>query len=163
MVNGVSLYRFEKFDVEWNIDNSDDMYDRLLDMAVSAREKNFQRDLSALDHWGRIICFDTCISTYDGAPSSESDQFVEHADVPPINTWFFVKRNYVQPKYYSNQTLFCWIPKAFEPLMKHTIEVEILGTYVWLGETDKDLYDRITAYDGIVYRNGKRIDPQHKP
>jgi hypothetical protein len=83
------------------------------------------------------------MSTHDGAPIAESKNFVDEADVPPIDTWFYLKRKYSHSEHLCRQSLFCWIPKKFEEVMQQAIDVEILDSYRWFDENNKDIYELI--------------------
>ncbi len=125
----------------WNYSYKD--YDLLLEQALKCREAESDIDLSKLDELGRILCFQTCISTHDGAPIVESKNFVDDGDVPPIDTWFYLKRNYFHSDYNCEQSLFCWIPKKFEKVMQQAIDVEILDSYRWFDENNWDVYEQL--------------------
>jgi hypothetical protein len=158
--NDVPLYKFGRqsdeiarlnFDYDFgddycswnNWDYSFDRYDFFLKEATKVRAEIDHVDLSELDKLGRILSFQTCVTTHDGAPIVESRNFVDEGDVPPIDTWFYAKRNYYHSNYKCDQSLFCWIPKQFEQVMQQAINVEILDSYRWLDENDKDLYTKI--------------------
>ncbi|MFC3336628.1 hypothetical protein [Flavobacterium palustre] len=143
-LNGSKLYSFDDDYATWTIDDySFDNYDLLLDLALKQRPNSDQVDLSKLDELGRILSFQTCVTTHDGAPIVESRNFVDEGDVPPIDTWFYLKRNYFHSDYKCEQSLFCWIPKKFEKVIQQAIDVEILDSYRWFDENDKYNYDRI--------------------
>ncbi|MDF2189245.1 hypothetical protein [Paraflavitalea sp. CAU 1676] len=88
---------------------------------------------------GKILAFQVDVSTYDGAPIAETRGFVDNADIPPIDTWFFVTTNY----------LYCWIPTMFVTTMQDAIDVEILDSYAWIEEVDpafnQGIMDRLQA------------------
>ena len=89
---------------------------------------------------GRILGFETQLSTYDGAPIVESRGFVDEGDVPPLDTWFYLRERVPGFEY---PILYCWIPQAFQELMQHTISIEIMDSYHWLDEADPELYRRV--------------------
>ncbi|HEY6143173.1 MAG TPA: hypothetical protein VIV55_07045 [Flavobacterium sp.] len=158
--NGAPLYNFGRQSTEidnlnlsydfgedyssWNDwDYSIEKYELLLDLAIKSRKVDRQINLSNLDELGRILSFQTCITTHDGAPIVESKNFVDEGDIPPIDTWFFLKKNYFHSEYKCEQSLFCWIPKKFEKVIQQAIDVEILDSYRWFDENDKHNYERI--------------------
>lgn len=137
-------YDFGEDYTSWNdMDYSLDSYDYLLNEAIKSRIGNANFNLSELDSLGRILSFQTCITTQDGAPIVESKNFVDESDVPPIDTWFYLKRDYFHSQYRCDQVLFCWIPKKFEELIQQAMEVEILDSYRWLDDNDAKFYQRI--------------------
>jgi hypothetical protein len=143
-LNGNKLYSFDDDYATWTIDDySFDNYDLLLNLALKQRPNSDQIDFSKLDDLGRILSFQTCVTTHDGAPIVESRNFVDEGDVPPIDTWFYLKRNYFHSDYKCEQSLFCWIPKKFEKVVQQAIDVEILDSYRWFDENDKSNYERI--------------------
>src|SRR6476620_1602113 len=71
-----------------------------------------------INELGKILRFQVNISTLDGAPITESEGFVDDADIPPIDTWFYSTKEY----------LYCWIPTLFVPKMQGAIDVEILDS-----------------------------------
>ena len=160
ILNGAPLYNFGRQSTEinnlnldydfgedyssWNDwDYSIEKYELLLDLAIKSRKVDRQINLSNLDELGRILSFQTCITTHDGAPIVESKNFVDEGDIPPIDTWFFLKKNYFHSEYKCEQILFCWIPKKFEKVIQQAINVEILDSYRWFDENDKHNYERI--------------------
>ena len=48
-------------------------------------------DGAALLRQGRVLGFETQLSTFDGAPIVESRGLVDEGDVPPIDTWFYLR------------------------------------------------------------------------
>src|SRR5688572_24028866 len=143
-INGTNLYHFEGDYATWNFDDYDNiLYERLLETAINSRDKIYNPDLANLDNLGRIICFQTCCTTHDGAPIVASKCFVDEGDAPPIDTWFFLRNNYYHAEYRSGQTLFCWVPKQFQEVMQEAINVEILDSYSWLDKNDTQMYDLI--------------------
>lgn len=87
--------------------HSFDHFDYLLKKAINARTDIGDVDLPEIDKLGRILSFQTCVTTHDGAPIIESRNFVDDGDVPPIDTWFYAKRNYYHSGYKCDQSLFC--------------------------------------------------------
>ncbi len=82
---------------------------------------------------GKILVFIIEVSTEDGAPVIESAGFVDESDIPPIDTWFYVTKEY----------LYCWIPTLFMEKMQSAIDVEILDSYAWLEIVDPSLNERL--------------------
>ena len=147
IINGTNLYRFDGDYTTWNLNDYDNiLYEKLLEIAINSRDKISDFSLADIDNFGRIICFQTGCTTHDGAPIIESKCFVDEGDVPPIDTWFFLKNNYYHHGYRSNQTLFCWIPKQFEAVMQGAINVEILDSYSWLDSNDNQMYDLVKNF-----------------
>lgn len=143
-INGVKLYSFHDEYAKWNLDDYDPlMYHQLLEAAIKARDEIFDADLTQLDDLGGIISFITCNTTHDGTPIAESRGFVDESDVPPIDTWFYLKQNYYHSDYLCDQVLFCWIPYKFINIMQGTIDVEIFESYEWLHENDEQFYQAI--------------------
>lgn len=144
VINGVSLYEFDWDYARWNLDDYDEqLYEKLLGIAVSVRGEQEAPDFTNLAELGRILSFETCCSTHDGAAIAESRCFVDEGDIPPIDTWFYLKRDYYHSEHCCRQALFCWIPKAFEKVMLAAADVEIFDSYRWLDENDMDTYYRI--------------------
>lgn len=154
-LNGSKLYALEKngYVTRTVHDYSFDDYDLLLSLALKQRSDSLQIDFSRLDHLGRILSFQTCVTTNDGAPIVESRRFVDEGDVPPIDTWFYIKRNYYHSDYKCEQSLFCWIPGQFEQVMQQAINVEIVDSYRWFDENDGVLYKKIKAVGNEMLRN----------
>jgi hypothetical protein len=144
-INNLNLDFGEDYSSWNNWEYSADGYDFLLSAALKRRTNNSHVDLAKLDQLGRILSFQTCVSTHDGAPIIESRNFVDEADVPPIDTWFYLKRNYFHSEHCCDQSLFCWIPKKFEKVVQQAINVEILDSYRWFDENNKDIYERIKS------------------
>ena len=149
LIQGKYLYDFESEDLDWNLDpysDHKDIYRELLPLIIQNRPAPSAGILQDLSTKGRILSFETNISTRDGAPVCESKGFVDLNDVPPIDTWFYLKDNYNHSAdRVCSQALFCWIPKAYEGIMQSAIDVEIFDSYRWLDENDKILYHRISS------------------
>lgn len=126
------LYSFgDNSKVFWTNDNySFGRYEQLLELALSTRLR--YNDLLEIKGKGKVLCFETCVTTHDSVPAFESNNFVDLGDVPPIDTWFYTKRNFVLGQRLFKQCLFCWIPMPFESIMQRAIDVEILDSYDWL-------------------------------
>lgn len=123
-LNNRKLYTFDGYYTTWAIDDySFESYDLLLSLALKRRPNTQQFDLTQIENSGRILSFQTCITTHDGAPIIESECFVDESDALPIDTWFYVKRDYFHSERKCDQTLFCWIPTKFENVMQQAMNV----------------------------------------
>ena len=143
-LNGNKLYSFEDYYATWTVDDySFENYDLLLNLILEQRQSSEQINFSELDDLGKILTFETCMTTHDGAPIVESRNFVDEGDIPPIDTWFYLKRNYLHSEHRCKQVLFCWIPKKFINVMQQAIDVEIFDSYRWFDENDKTIYEQI--------------------
>lgn len=122
-------------------------YPEMLRLAIQARPAVYASIPPDFPSQGRILTFETDITTICGGPVAESKGFVDIYDIPPIDTWFYLKNNYVHKSEGKDRectlSLFCWIPKACEPLMQSAIDVEILDSYRWLDENDRELYEKL--------------------
>jgi hypothetical protein len=97
-------------------------------------ERNIEPlQLSNIDSLGKILLFETDLTTYDGIAIVESLGFVDFADIPPIDTWFYV----------TDELLYCWIPALFIEKMNAAMAVEVYDSYKWLNETNPALNSRI--------------------
>ncbi|MFN8395758.1 MAG: hypothetical protein U0176_14065 [Bacteroidia bacterium] len=144
VVDGEPLYLFEGGSASWGLDRwSMDIYDQSLDQAKESRNVGLNKAPLLIGEIGRILCFETCISTADGAPNAESLNFMDEIDAPPIDTWLYLMRDYDHGDHKCKQTLFCWIPKAFEAVVQRAIAVEILDSYRWMDENDPEAYEWI--------------------
>ncbi|XZF14719.1 hypothetical protein ACTHGU_01135 [Chitinophagaceae bacterium MMS25-I14] len=140
VIDGTLLYNFDGDYTTWNLDDYNHvLYEKLLEMAINERDKDYTANLKKLSASGRILSFQTCVTTHDGAPIAESRHFVDEGDIPPIDTWFYLKNDYYHSEYLCPHTLFCWIPKSFEREMQNAIDVEILDSYRWLDENDQQM------------------------
>lgn len=136
--NGV----FEYF--AWKVDVYDvKIYEQILKQIIATRPQEI--DFSPILNSGRILGFIVCSTTHDGVPIENSKGFVDESDVPPVDTWFYLRKVFYYGNHHSESVLFCWIPKPFEPLMQAAIDVEILDSYFWLDEVDPAFVDRIKA------------------
>jgi hypothetical protein len=82
---------------------------------------------------GKILGFTIGLSTIDGAPIAESKGFVDYYDIPPIDSWFYLK----------DETLFCWIPNEYLEIMQGAIDVEIFDAYFWLADVNEELNNQL--------------------
>lgn len=150
-IKGEKLYSFEKVPfneiwVSWNIDDlSEANYKLAFSSANDKRRRDLKRKIDSLDLYGRILLFQTTITTHDGAPITESEGFVDDGDIPPIDTWFYLKDRFYENGI-NNLILFSWIPKNFEKLIQNAIDVEILYSYDWLDEYNPKLNEEIFKY-----------------
>lgn len=142
IIGGRKAFNIDIEYTTWNIDDYNiDNYKALLEATLSVRYKyaEINDDLNVL---GRILCFETCLTTHDGAAIVASNCFLDESDVPPIDTWF-----YIEEFEQSNQDpiLYCWIPKEFESVIEKGIYVEMMGSYSWVEETSA-LYKKLTVH-----------------
>ncbi len=145
VIDGYNLYHFEDEIASWKLDDRDRVnYVQLLEAAINTRDEEIDIDLTGLDELGSIVSFQTGITKHDGIPVVKSQGFVDESDVPPIDTWFYLKHNYYHEEGLCEQVLFCWIPKAFVDKMQSAIDVEVLGSYQWLKQNDNQFYRLIT-------------------
>lgn len=141
LINGKTAFNIDAGYTTWNIDDYDiNNYITLLEYTIGERNKYSSEKKDNIILSGRILCFETFLSTLDGAAIFESDCFFDESDVPPIDTWF-----YLEKVLNSNQRpiLFCWIPSEFENVVNAGIEVEIMDSYSWLDKKDPVFYRKI--------------------
>jgi|GEM_PF-1340859 len=84
-------------------------------------------------NYGKILVFEIDVTTHDGVPIVVSDGFVDESDIPPIDTWFFITKQY----------LYCWIPTLFIAKMQLAIDVEMFGSYGWLELVNPSLNEQL--------------------
>ena len=145
-INGTKLYSFDHNDARWNVDDySSENYKKALQFLIDKRSKWIeQNETLKVSPNGRILVFQTQLTTQDGAPITESEGFVDEGDIPPIDTWLFLKDGFFRHGYgYTDLALFCWIPQEFEPKMQAAIDVEIFDSYDWLDELNPKLNSQI--------------------
>lgn len=158
-LNGQQLYVFKGGYASWGLDEySQDTYDQLLAEVLTVRKVQPNYGPFRLGELGRILSFETCNSLTDGAPIAESLHFVDEMDAPPIDTWFYLMRDYDHGERRCAQTLFCWIPKAFEAMMQRAIDVEILDSYRWMDENDPEAYQWIADRIALGSSTQKSIE-----
>jgi hypothetical protein len=108
-------------------------YNQVLASALKLRQPIEKLPINSLSSKGKILKFYIDITTYDGAPIANSFGFVDEADIPPIDTWFYVTKTY----------LYCWIPTMFIEQMQAAIDVEICDSYEWLEDINPEFNQRI--------------------
>ena len=104
-------------------------YLSVLTDALTVREDN-SFAFEDIKQLGQILEFKIDLTTHDGAPCANSDDFVDESDIPPIDTWFYLTKNH----------LYCWIPNMFIEKMQAAIDVEIFDSYNWVKDSDPALY-----------------------
>lgn len=146
---GKSLYEFHNTTVapDWDsefmsVELNNDLYTHkdyktTLEIGLKLRKDTIQVQFDNLREIGRILCFQTGQSTHDYAPVIVSYGFVDTFDIPPIDTWMFLKEEFDTM---DTSTLFCWIPNSAEKLMQETIDCEILDSYFWLDEKYPEIH-----------------------
>ena len=163
IINGQLLYSSDWGYTSWNLDVYDlNNFEQALQIALKQRDAEaVVLDFNSADFQklGRILFFETQVTTHDGAAIAESNCFVDESDVPPIDTWFYldqdVKRQVRKapslffwiPKQQVKKApnLLCWIPKQFESVMQAAINAEIFDSYHWLDEASPFVYQQIVA------------------
>lgn len=112
-----------KADIEFN-------YLEVLERALELRRDRIIRH-SAIFSLGQILEFDIDVTELDGAASSVSEGFTDMADIPPIDTWFFLTKT----------KLYCWIPSLFIEKMQNALDVSVMDAYRWLKDSNPLLQD----------------------
>jgi hypothetical protein len=141
VIDGQPLFTIEAGYTTWN----KDVYE--LEFLKKALQQAFkQRDAQLIEGvfepsefqcLGRIVYFETQVTTHDGTAAVHSDCFVDESDVPPIDTWFYFDA--------EKRNLFCWIPREFEEVMQKAIDVEMFGSYHWLDKEAPRMCANIVA------------------
>lgn len=124
---GRPFYIFNDDAMTASVPNVPFNYDLLLSEALMKRPKTVL-PVNNYAELGRILRFEIDQTVYDGAPASELG-FVDEADIPPIDTWFYITKKY----------LYCWIPALFIDKMQDAMDVEMLGSYAWLDMINPEL------------------------
>lgn len=144
-----NLFTFNdlNYETELNIELYEtDQYQEILELVIQHRQEvGIKEDPQPLRH-GKILCFIMGVSTHDGAPVAESHGFVDTYDIPPIDTWMMIKRNFLSPR---QDILFCWIPNQAVPIMQDAIDVEILGSYDWLEDVKPELFEALKSKERL--------------
>jgi hypothetical protein len=119
IINGQPLYNLDKGYAIWTADDWDvAVYEQVLQAALHYRDSQLivktiaPKNFAAL---GRILCYELRVTTNVGDAVVESDCFIDENDAPPIDTWFFLEKGFPDT---GTTTLFCWIPKQYEPLVQ---------------------------------------------
>jgi hypothetical protein len=143
VIDGEPLFTIKAGYTTWNADDYSIVnYKRALEAAFKQRDSAAVRlefDFSSFQELGRILCFETMVTTHDRAAIEETNNFVDESDVPPIDTWFALEEF---PRH-DKTILYCWIPKEFESTMQRAIDVEPLGSYYWLDEQPTMFYNKV--------------------
>jgi len=123
---------FYNFDNEVCPLDNDFNYAPILFYILGLRKEkiNGTKDINSL---GKILRFQINITLVDGAPIECSEGFVDLYDIPPIDTWFYITKEY----------LYCWIPTMFIRKMQDAIDVEVLDSYAWLEDIEPELNNQI--------------------
>jgi len=78
----------------WNLDVYDlNNFEQALKIAFKQRDTeaiNMDFSFADFQRLGRVLYFETQVTTHDGAAVAESNCFVDESDVPPIDTWFYL-------------------------------------------------------------------------
>lgn len=153
VINGQPLLTIDRGYAIWNADDRDvSVYKQALKMAFEERdvydavEANRNFAVGNFTAQGRILCYELGITTNVGDAVIESSCFIDENDAPPIDTWFFLEENFSE----FGTTLFCWIPKQFEPKMQAAFNccdnLIFSGMYQWLDElAPKVFYPKVVA------------------
>lgn len=104
-------------------------YAALLKEALTYKKDSFIY-FKNMHQLGEILEFNIDVTTYDHASCTDTHGFIDESDIPPIDTWFYI----------TNTKLYCWIPNFFIQKMQHAMEVEILGSYNWIKDSNSVLY-----------------------
>jgi hypothetical protein len=147
VIYGQPLYTYDENSISWSVDDySPDKFEQALQQSIKQRGEIIEQDaaFSNFHGLGRILYFETQITTCDGAAEFQSNGFIDGSDAPPIDTWFYLEQNIIRQSR-ELPYLFCWIPKRFEPIMEEAISVEMFGSYHWLDEEGPLTYQQIVA------------------
>ena len=131
VIYGQPLYTYNENGISWSVDDyNSGKFEQALQQAIKQRGEVIEQDAAFpnFQGLGRILYFETQITTCDGAAEFQSNGFIDGSDAPPIDTWFYLEQNVIRQSR-KFPCLFCWIPKRFEPIMEEAISVEIFGSY----------------------------------
>jgi hypothetical protein len=152
VINGQPLLTVDRGYAIWNANDWDvAVYNQALNAAFKQRdayeaiEASHNYAASNFMEQGRILCYELRVTTNVGDAAIESSCFIDENDAPPIDTWFFLEENFSG----NGITLFCWIPRGFEPKMQAAFgacDNLIFGMYQWLDElTPQVFYPQLVA------------------
>jgi len=123
-------------------------YNQVLTSALKLRQVDQLLPINNLEKLGKILKFQIDLTTYDGAAIANSLGFVDEADIPPIDTWFYVTKKY----------LYCWIPTLFIAQMQIAIDVEVYDSYEWLEDINPEFNQR--TFDWLCNYSGEMMQQQ---
>lgn len=141
IIGGESLFSIEAGYTTWNKDVYElDYLKQALQQALEQRDSQVSKELfdyRDFQRLGRVLYFETQVTTHDGTAIVHSDCFVDESDAPPIDTWFYFDA--------EKRNLFCWIPREFENVMQKAIDVEMFDSYHWLDKEAPYTHGSIVA------------------
>jgi hypothetical protein len=141
LIDGLPLFTIDAGYTTWNKDVYELSYlKQALQQATAQRDEQpieLGVNLGDFTQLGRILYFETQVTTHDGAAILDSNCFVDESDVPPIDTWFYFDE--------EKRNLFCWIPWQFEQVMQQAADVEMFDSYHWLDKEGPNTHARIMA------------------
>ncbi|GAB3636954.1 hypothetical protein GCM10027422_25440 [Hymenobacter arcticus] len=147
VIYGQPLYTYNENGISWSVDDyGPDKFEQALQQSIKQREEVIKQNVtfSNFQGLGRILYFETQITTCDGAAEFQTNGFIDGSDALPIDTWFYLDHD-IRRQDRRVPNLFCWIPKQFELIMEEAISVEIFGSYHWLDEAGTLTHRQIVA------------------
>lgn len=147
VVYGQPLYTYNENGISWSMDDyAPDKFEQAMQQSIRQREEAVGQNATFpnFQELGRMLYFETQITTCDGAAEFQSNGFIDGSDAPPLDTWFYLDQNIIRQSR-KFPYLFCWIPKRFEPVMEAAMSVEIFGSYHWLDEKGPLTHQQIVA------------------
>lgn len=148
----VNLDFYQEIDLDIELYKNEE-FNQIIRKILPARKISVNEKV-VLTEKGRILGFEIGLTTHDGVSNDQSNGFIDSYDIPPIDTWFFVKSKFNSSQ---NGILFCWIPNEAEKIMQDAIDVEIFDSYFWLDERYPKMQIEIEKRIATFIQNSKII------
>lgn len=131
VVPGIQKYTHTNWGKDPLIQENDNLLKKLFEEQLSNKKHVVLSGNEISEGDILIVQFDGVIS--DGVSEAESQGVIDSYDLPPIDTWFYMKGN----------LLFAWIPKKFRHHSNEAILVNMLGVINWFEVEYPNEYKRL--------------------
>jgi hypothetical protein len=147
IIKGNKLFEFKLIDyyeqrkrydfcTEWTQDphaeENSNLINEIFDFQLLQKKEKPALDLLDKEFSGEILVAEIDNTIWDGASEQCSEGLVDVYDLPPIDTWFYIKQGS------STRNLYAWIPKEFIYQANDAISVNAVDCLSWLGKLPID-------------------------
>ncbi|WP_111597768.1 hypothetical protein [Chitinophaga skermanii] len=131
LIQAQPIFNYEAQPVAYNAAFDNQLVEKLLALAMIKRATRRNVDLKELGDYGRVLLIQTL-----NHPAVAGSTYFDEKGLPPVDTWFYIVKNYPQHGIIQPQVLFAFVPAIFIPSVLAAMEADVHHRYAWLRDVD---------------------------